>query len=313
MARVRVVLVAAMMVSMPACADDADGGPERPAHQPGDPATVAQLEGALAATQAIVSARIEVQTAYRGMAVPGGGDGGPDDGPDDVRMVQRAAFDRRQLRAQAETDMSELAAVVDASDEDVPGDYSTPTRLVIDGETVYAQLGPLADVVGLAPTAWVERDLASFAAQPTDNETAALLLRPLGLLELLRLPVEGVRVAGGDEVRGEPTTHLSITVDLAPAGGTDRGPAAEGADAIAARFRSLGLEQLPVDVWIGTDDQVVRRLQFAIDAEATGRASAGGLTTRVDVYDIDRPIEVTVPDPADVVDQAELRARAAGN
>ncbi|HEX8803186.1 MAG TPA: hypothetical protein VF743_03300, partial [Acidimicrobiales bacterium] len=78
-----VTLVAAvMMVPMAACADDAGGGATPP---PTDPAALARL---VDATRAIDSGRVEVRTTYAGL-------GGAPGGPDAVRMVQRAAFDRR--------------------------------------------------------------------------------------------------------------------------------------------------------------------------------------------------------------------------
>jgi hypothetical protein len=337
-----------MMVAMPGCADDADDVP-RPsgAGRAGalDAAGPATVERAVSATRAVASARVELQTLYTGLEHLG--DAPP--GVDEVRMVQRASFDRRSHQAQAEADMSELAAAVGATDDDVPGDFRAPARMLIDGDTFYAQLGPMAEAYGLDPSTWIERDLEAFVGQAVDNETMALLLEPLGMLELLRLPLEDVRVVGIDRVRGAPATHLAATVDLGAAAGApadstssspdgadgaardgDAGDAAArgapgtaGAEAAGARggaeapgqigerFRNLGLDELPVDVWVG-DDHVVRRLEFSIDGAATGRRSRGAMTTTFDVYDVGEPIEVAVPAGADVIDPAELATRIGG-
>jgi len=363
---------AVMMVAMSGCADDADDVPRPSGARVGDldAAGPATFERAVEATRAAPSARVELQTLYTGLDQL-------DDAPpgvDDVRMVQRASFDRRSHQAQAEVDMSELAAAVGATDDDVPGDFRAPARMLIDGDTFYAQLGPMAEAYGLDPSTWIERDLGAFAGQAVDNETMALLLEPLGMLELLRLPLDDVRVVGVDRVRGAPATHLAATVDLDPAsasstsdpdpasasstsdsdpasasstsdsdpasasstsdsdpasassmagdfGGRDAsGPAgaagraradAEAAGQIGERFRSLGLDELPVDVWVG-DDQIVRRLEFSIDGAATGRRSAGAMTTTFDVYDVGEPIELTVPAGADVIDPDELATRIGG-
>ena len=323
----RAVVVAVMMGAMVSCANGPSG--DDPG---GDPVEERGASGltilrAVEATGEVESARVELQTTYTGLGAMR--DAPP--GVDAVRMVQRAAFDRASGRAEAESDMSELAEVLQGTDESVPGDYTLPTRFVIDGETVYAQIGPMARAVGLDPSSWIRRDLAGFAAQSIDNETAALLLDPLGMLRLLARPVTDVRSAGDDEVRGVAATHLTATVDLRASSGGSSGGAAgaphtngssagssgsggsngsgaaagSGDDLVEARFRSVGVDELPVGVWIGADG-VVRRLEFSLDA---GSGGSGGLTTTFDVYDVGESLDIALPDPATVVDQADHQPR----
>jgi hypothetical protein len=353
MPRVLLALTAAaMMVGMVSCANGPDGdtgdagdaAPHDASAGGADPAnTAGAAEGADAAntgdaeavrraveaTAAVDRARVELQTVYSGLA----GSGDVPAGLGDVRTAQRAAFDRPAGRVRAESDMSELAAVLETTDESVPGDYSLPTRFVIDGDTVYAQIGPMARSVGLDPTSWIKRDLAGFAHQSIDNETAALLLDPLGMLGLLARPVTDVRSVGYDHVRGVATTHLTATVDLRPRPTPDPGPDAsasvngsngsspsgdgdgdEGAAAaggeLEARFRAIGVDELPVDLYVD-DEHVIRRLEFHLDAGGSGGGPGhGGLTTTFDVYDVGDPIEIPLPDPADVVDPANLHPRS---
>jgi hypothetical protein len=335
MGRVLLALAkAVMMVTMVSCAngstgdndDDAEGAaPADDAARQGDAAggdvtaDADELRRAVEATGAVERARVELQTAYTGLArlrdMPAG--------VDHVRMIQRAEFDRPAGRVRAESDMSELAAVLETADESVPGDYSLPTRFVIDGDTVYAQIGPMARAVGLEPTSWIKRDLVGFAEQSIDNETAALLLDPLGMLGLLARPVTGVRSAGDDHVRGAATTHLTATVDLRPRPGPPSGstPSTNGSSAsganggggdLEARFRAIGVDELPVDVYIDAD-HVIRRLEFRLDAAGSGGGSGaagqGALTTTFDVYDVGDPIDIPLPSSADVVDQADLQSR----
>ena len=338
LASVSVVVV--ILVAMAACADpagdDARARPSRSSESSGSGASgsggargggggdlsdAAAVTEVVEATRAVDAARVELQTVYRGL------DGLADvpAGVDDVRLVQRAAFDKRSRQAEAEADMSELAAVLEgAGADDVPGDYTQPTRVVIDGDTVYTQLGPLAEQVGLLPTTWVERDVATLADQPVDNETMALLLQPLGMLDLLRLPIADVQVEGSDEVRGVLTTRLTATVDLTVEAAS-RAPADAGAgagaagaaerspvdDVVAARFREIGLTELPVELWVGAD-RLVRRLEFSIGGAASGRPGPAALTTTLDVYDVGEPVDVDVPSGADVIAQADLRARVTG-
>jgi hypothetical protein len=287
---VAAVVAAAMMVVMAACADDGTHG------QPA-------LGRALAATRALPRARVELRTTYAGL-----GSGAPP-GVSEVRVIQRAAFDRQRHQASAEADLSELAAAVEAGDQGdqatPPGDYSAPPRLIIDGDSVYAQIGPLAHVAGLEPSTWVRRDLDSFTDQSIDNETAALLLQPLGMLALLERPLDEVRVVGADDVRGVAATHLAARLDLGPPPAGDPEP-----DPVGDQFRHLGIATLPVDVWVGEDDEVVHRLEFALDASTLGPgAGDGAMTTTFDVYDVGEPIGVEVPAGADVVDYDDLRTR----
>jgi hypothetical protein len=339
-ALVVVMTVGVVMGSMPGCTDDPPG--EEPSAAPASPAEPAELAepaepargeaagpadaadpavvaAAVEATRAVPSARVELQTAYRGLEGGGSGSAGSaSNGGTSARLVQRAAFDRRSKRAEAEMDMSELAAVLDDADEAIPGDYSRPTRVVVADGTVYSQIGPIAAEVGLDPATWVTRDVASLADRPVENDTMALLVQPLGMLDLLQLPIESVRVVGEDEVRGARTVHLAATVDLAGGGGSGGGsgggaelgtaPDQTGGppfdEAIDARLRRLGLTELPVDLWLG-GDHVVRRVAFSIDSSD----ASGGLTTTFDVYDVGEPIEVDVPEGPDVIDQDELRSR----
>ena len=310
-----------MLLTMAGCADDPTGDDRS------DPTTGAgglepharldasAIEGAVAATRAVPSARVELATVYRGLDRL-------DDTPAgvrDVRLIQRAAFDRRTGRASAESDMSELAAVVEASDRDVAGDYSRPASVVVDGDTMYAQLGPMAEAIGLEPTTWVERDVAGLGDQQLDNETMALLLEPLGMLDLLTLPLEAVRVVGPDEVRGTAATRVAATVDLgrvaaraeaADAVGEGDAEVDAGDAALVERFRRLGVSELPVELWLD-DDRLVRRLSFSVGRPGAD-AGAGELTTTFDVYEVGTPVDVTVPSGPDVIDQAELRARITG-
>lgn len=311
--------VGVMMVTMGGCADDASG--DRGAERSVGPVDVSAVDAAaigraVRATREVSSGRVELTTAYRNLG-PGA--------PGLVHLVQRAVFDRRTGRGEAEMDMSELAAVLDDADESVAGDYSRPTRVVIADGTVYSQVGPLAAEMGLDPATWVTRDLASLADEPVDNDTVALLVQPLGMLDLLDLPILGVRPAaggaggagaggsggsgsggaGGDGGRAQ----VEVTLDLAPSGANGHA----GDETIEARLRGFGLRELTVDVALAADG-TVRRLAFTIDAPASGSdsAGAGGLTTTFELHKVGEPVEIDVPDGPEVIDQAELRDRLLG-
>ncbi|HET6950181.1 MAG TPA: hypothetical protein VFI47_07395, partial [Acidimicrobiales bacterium] len=175
---------------MAARASEPPGGSDDPDGPPPTPPPADALADALAATRAVGSARVELRTTIEGRGTP-------------LTFVHRAAFDRASGRAEALTDMSEAAQALAAAGEPLDGDWSRPTRVVVDGETVYSQLGPMAESLGRAPTDWASaRVLAVLAQGATDNDTLALALDPLGPLDLLERPVVAAGDEGVEQVRG---------------------------------------------------------------------------------------------------------------
>lgn len=266
-----VVMIVAMTAGPP---DDADDGAREGADgsDPG-PGT---LTTAVDATRAVARARVELRTTVAGPSGP-------------VALIHRAAFTDGGARASAVSDMSEVAAALVEAGQQLDGDWSQPTGIVVDGDTVFSQLGPMAEALGRSPEDWSSARLSDIVAvgDEADNDTLALVLDPMAPLDLLRRPVVEIGEVGalGDEdVRDTPTRHLRALLDVAS------GPAA---GSLEARLAEAGLGTLPVDVWLDADG-LVRRLQLTIEASSS-------LTTTFDVYDVDGEIEVTRPDPADVV------------
>jgi hypothetical protein len=235
------------------------------------------LVEAVATTRLLDHGRVELRITVAGPAGP-------------VSLVHRAAFVERGLRVEASSDMSEAAAVVMDAGEQLDGDWSQPTRVVVDDDTVYSQLGPMAEVLGHSPDEWVRARLADVTAAGADNDAMVLALDPLGPLDLLARPVAGLETidAAATEIRGVPTRHLRATLELQGAGGASP-------TSFEARLVAAGVGSLPVDVWLDADD-VVRRL--AIEVEA-----AGSMTTTFEVLDTGPgdAVQVTPPDPSAVV------------
>jgi hypothetical protein len=307
----RAVTAACMIVAMAACGDPSEpptGAAASPggegSSEPRADRTAAAVAGrpvdghtlrlALEATREVDAGRVELVTSVTGLdprPVDPAGSAAPEDA---LQVVHRAAFDRRRRQAEAETDMSRLAESLQpeaGSAADQPaGDFSAPNRMVVDGDVVYSQLGPMAGAYGLTPTDWVRIARSTFVDQRIDSDTAALLLDPLGPLDVLAQPATQVRVVGdggdggdvgdggdgaggslGDEVRGTPVTHVAATLD-----------------------------GQPIDVWIDAEGRV-RRLELRLEAATTGGALAGRATTTFELFDMGEPIEITPPSPTDVL------------
>ena len=263
-----------------------------PTDSPADaPLGADTLANALAVTRTVERARIELRTTVAGRG-------------DSLTFVHRGATVQGGARVQAESDMTEAAATLAAAGQPMPGDWSHPTRIVVDGETVYSQLGPMAESLGREPTDWTSARLIAVMAQgATDNDTLALALDPLGPLDLLERRVVEIGESDGEgddetEIRGVRAVHLRAT--LALAGETSDGATEPSAGSFEGRLRAAGVETLPVDVWVDRAG-VVRRLMVRLDASLAGGSSESSLTTTFDVYDVGENIEVEVPDPADVI------------
>ena len=314
----------AMIVVMTAAAGDHPDDPAEAADELGP----RSLHTAAEVTRAAASARVELRTIVAGPAGP-------------VALVHRGAFTDGGVRARAESDMSEVAAALEAAGQELDGDWSRPTGIVVDGDSVFSQLGPMAEALGRAPDDWARARLSEVTgpASLADNDTLALALDPLGPLDLLRHPVVEVGLVGEDEVRGTPTRHVRARLDLTPAadassgreepggrgaeeGGDDAGrnrvtgngdgsgsangrngvpqgaPAAdEPAGSFEANLVAAGITSLPIDVWLDGEG-AVRRLTVTIDGSAS-------VTTTFEVYDIGADVDVTPPDPSDVIDPGE--------
>ena len=208
----------AMIVVMTAAAGDHPDDPAEAADELGP----RSLHTAAEVTRAAASARVELRTIVAGPAGP-------------VALVHRGAFTDGGVRARAESDMSEVAAALEAAGQELDGDWSRPTGIVVDGDSVFSQLGPMAEALGRAPDDWARARLSEVTgpASLADNDTLALALDPLGPLDLLRHPVVEVGLVGEDEVRGTPTRHVRARLDLTPAADASSGreePAGQGAE-----------------------------------------------------------------------------------
>ncbi|HEX5367521.1 MAG TPA: hypothetical protein VFW63_12760 [Acidimicrobiales bacterium] len=279
--------VLAIIAGMSARGDDpsARDGEPSPEPPPGvggtagprsdQPSLEAALGAAVAATRAVPHAHVALQVTVTGPTGP-------------VTLRHEATFTDGGRRARAASDLSQAAAAVEAAGQHLDGDWSRPTGVVVDGDVVYTQLGPLADLLGRHPHDWVRARLADVAPSAAQNDALALALDPLGPLDLLGRPATRVEEVVGAPGAGIPpgsVRRLHATLDIT--GAADGAPAS-----FEARLAAAGLGSLPVDVWLDREGRV-RRLQVALDD--------GALAVAFDVDRLDTPPEVTPPDPADVV------------
>jgi hypothetical protein len=157
-----------------------------------------------------------------------------------------------------------------------------------DGRTwVKTDLDRLAGVMG--------RDFGQLVGQSSQN--------PGDTLAMLR-SVGDVEKVGTDTVDGVETTHYRATIDLAKAieqKGVSK--------ATVQRLRESGAPaKLPVEVWVGKDEGLPRKLEMAYDAKTQGSPVSTRMTMSFSEWGSD--VSVDAPPDDEVFDATELAAKS---
>ena len=116
---------------------------------------------------------------------------------------------------------------------------------------------------------------------------------PVDVLDLLRASGD-VTKAGSETLDGVATTHYHATVDLEKALTTKGIPQ----DTVQRLLDAGAPTELPVDVWIGDDDGLVRKVQSTYDVPSGGESVK--TVTTVNLSDWGTTVSVDTP-PSDQV------------
>jgi hypothetical protein len=263
-------LLAALLLVLAAC-DDGGGTGAAPEER---------LANAQQATRDAESARVEMTISF---------EGAEGDAMAGQQMTGEGVISFAGERGQLSLTMPELAA---------EGIDAIETRFV-DG-LVYTQLpmGPGGDEV-----LWVRIDPEEqgAAGDATTTDPSA----NLGMLQ----GVEDVEEVGEEEIRGEPTTHYALTIDLEAA--RDQVDDEQQRAAIERAMRDLDSATMPMEVWLDGDDRVRRQRQEVdladVQAAQPGQAPMSGtVVTVVEFYDFGVDVDVEAPPEDEVVGMDEL-------
>ena len=183
------------------------------------------------------------------------------------------------------------------------------TSFVFDGRSFYLRF---PDIVAgaMGGRRWVRIDLADLSRQSGVDLQAALeqfrAPDPGANLAMLTGAADDVRELGTEEVRGERTKHLRLTVDVDKALG--KAPS-RFRSSLSQLVSSLGTRELPVDVWIG-DDLLPRRLGYEMDLSRGQLAGLPGaarsLRMRLEIYDYGQSVEAVIPPLEETINLSEL-------
>lgn len=215
---------------------------------------------------------------------------GQPDLPEGFTLYIEGAFNGTLV--ELKMDMSEAlegAAGTEGLDLESLGDFSD-VRFIFDGETAYMRF-PIFALMGVE-TDWVELpadeaiDTAGFGGigDSTPVDGLAAYLDAGGAVETV----------GTDRIRGVDTTHFQVLFDV------EDFEEFVG-DASVADLRASGVEQLPMDVWIGDDGLIYR---YAISYE--GLAEIDLLSIVYDIYDYGEDVGIQLPDADNVTSMDEL-------
>lgn len=208
-----------------------------------------------------------------------------------VRMTLTGSFDRQDR-------VGELTTVVQAAGRQV----RVPE--LISHLTVYMASSALQGSAALAGgRPWLKLDMshaiggAGLSALPTATD-------PAQFVDYLRAVSSTITRVGASTVRGVPTTHYRVTVDL------DRYPslvAPSQRKAVAATIKNLeaatGVHTMPLDVWIDSH-HLVRREKLAFAECVSGAHFNFALTT--DLYDYGPQTRPRLPPSSQVYDITPL-------
>ena len=192
---------------------------------------------------------------------------------------------------------------------DLPVTGSSPgagnITTVYAGRIVYLRSGALQ---GLLPPgkSWIRMDLDKMEEGAGWGFAFGQMgdANPAEMLEYLEA-VGDIEESGSAEVRGVPTTHYVGTIDL------DRlvSEYPESAESVE-RMRQMGLESIPIEVWIDESGLPRRMLQTsAMKDQSQAGSTLGATTIEMEFFDYGKPVKVTIPPASKVVDAGDVFPR----
>lgn len=217
----------------------------------------------------------------------------PPGGDPSVEVTATGAIDGANGRAHLTADISGTVG---------GRSQSTTLEAVYDGDAIYVKAPFVADLLGKP---WVQVTSPQLGAL-ADQLGGGLQGDPGSFLELLEGAGGPVTTVGTEEVRGVPTRHVRVELDVAALLDRSAGERRqELEDQLARRGVELGkLAPLPAQAWID-DDGYVRRFSVSFDLAELGKvrpgASASGvLTETIELFAFGEAVDIDVPAASEV-------------
>lgn len=226
------------------------------------------------------------------------------DGALEVTSTGAYGDDRLSLELDLGDALASVGGMLGELGESMPAGVTDPARLVVADGTAYLRVPLLDELLGTA--GWLSATPADLDAVGSFGQGLGSL-DPASLLEVLGELAGDVEEVGPDEVRGEPTTRYRATVDL------QRFALPEGLGAaLGAPLAGADLAAVPVELWLDGEGLPRRVVVDVGGAAAAAVGEAGTATLTVELYDYGQPVDIEVPDPAEVTPIGEVLGALGG-
>jgi hypothetical protein len=222
----------------------------------------------------------------------------------DIDMTVDGAFDNTTGQGTMELDLGDFLGGFMGGGKD-----AGHIEMILDGKTVYMK-SPLFSELSGSDKEWLKADAADLEDGSGGGLAPGMSGDPAKFLDFLKGASDGLDEVGREDVRGVSTTHLHAELDIAKlmedASPADRTDLEESLGSLGADGT---FDSIPADAWV--DDQgYVRRFELVFDFSklADGGTGSGSkmelagvtMTMTIELYDFNEPVEVQVPDAADV-------------
>ncbi|MGI9658095.1 MAG: hypothetical protein ACR2OD_04235 [Gaiellaceae bacterium] len=231
-----------------------------------------------------------------GMALPGA--------PERVEISLEGAFDLAKQRGRLDFDYGSLVDALGPSSPQVSA--FLPDRMIFNKKALYLRMPNLAELVP-GGKKWVKLDIDELGAQQGLDITGVDQLGqadPAQLLALLQSIEGSIEDLGVETVRGQDARHYRATINMAKLATTAPPEQQALLQGQLEQLSQLGLDNLPVEVWIDEEDRVVR-MSSTIAVPDTG-TGAGSISFDVELYDFGVPVKVKAPGKKQVTNVDKL-------
>jgi hypothetical protein len=246
------------------------------------------LNRAAAATGEVSTLRFSLETSVTGLS-----------GVGDLANSTSGEIDRRSGRAHLTTDLDSVLGALGSAEA---GDGEI--EVVLDGDTVYLR-SPLYRRLVESEKSWLSLPAEEMVAGgPMSGGGQS---DPADLLGLLEGAGGELTELGTEQVRGVDTRHVSTVIDVrALLAGVDDERGRAFSEALERFGGDLDdLVTIAAEAWVDADGHIRRftlRFDVADGSERLADLGDVAVTVTYELYDLGAPIEIEVPDPADVAE-----------
>lgn len=228
------------------------------------------------------------------------------DAPMELRATGAYSGDRMTM----EMDFGSMfAGIAESAGETMPPGFDEPMQMVVDGRTIYMRM-PMLDML-TGTSGWLSATADDLAVGGDALGLSGATSSPSQMLEMLRGIAGDVEEKGRDEVRGVDTTRYGAVLDFDEVLANVPAEQREQMEAQLDQIGGMGLESVPVDVWVG-DDGLPRRLQMAFDGMGAALGVPGSATMTLELFDWGEPVSIEVPSADDVTPLIDVMPGLAG-